>query len=294
MPIQETKAITTQIKKLNRIPTGIYTFDSIIRGGFPSGSLVLLSGDVGAGNREFAYSSAAMLSLLKSDVIKHSTVIAQLEGVLMKDESLKIPSSICYISFSQSKEGLLRELKLSFPPDFAGSLNNMVFKDFSNKCSSNLKIEVENTWLIVKEGEGILYLLKELISTLEFRAPESLVIIDSLTSLMRTCCFDWSNFIRFLEYIQKRSKKWDGLVYLLLGKGILEKTKEEEIMDLADGVLIFDWVQDGFSRQQAIHMKKFIGLMPNLAKDNIVRFDTMVTNTDGFMVINVKHISGRQ
>lgn len=294
MPVQETKAIATQIKKLSRIPTGIYTFDSIIRGGFPSGSLVLLSAEVGAGNREFAYTSAAMLSLLKTDLIKYNTVIAQLEGPLMKDESLKLPASICYISFSQSKEDLLMELKRSFPPDFAGSLNSMVFKDFSNNGPYNPKIEVEKNWLFAKEGEGSLHLLKELISTLESRAPESLVIIDSLTSLMRACCFDWRNFIRFLEYIQKRSKRWDGLVYLLLGKGILENTKEEEVMDLVDGVLVFDWVQDGFLRQQAIHMKKFTGLMPNLAKDNIVRFDTMVTNTDGFMVINVKHISGRQ
>lgn len=41
-------------------------------------------------------------------------------------------------------------------------------------------------------------------------------------------------------------------------------------------------------------MKKFRGLMPYVAKDNIVRFDTMVTDTDGFMVINVKRISGRK
>jgi archaellum biogenesis ATPase FlaH len=235
-----------------------------------------------------------MLSLLKNDLIKNNTVIAQLDGLLMKDESLKLPASICYISFSQSKEDLLRELKRSFPPDFAGSLNSMVFKEFSKKGFYNPKIEVENNCLFVNEGEEILHLLKELISTLEFRAPDSLVIIDSLTSLMRACCFDWRNVIRFLEYIQKRSKSWDGLVYLLQGKGILENTKEEEVMDLVDGVLEFDWVQDRFLRQQAIHMKKFTGLMPNLAKDNIVRFDTMVTNTDGFMVINVKHISGRQ
>lgn len=298
MVSEEKKAITTQIKKFNRIPTGIYSFDSIIRGGFPSGSLVLLSGEVGAGNKEFAYTSAAMLSILKNDPAKYGTMIKQLNSLLIKDENLKLPDNICYISFNQSKESFIMELERSFAQEFPSSLKNIFFKDFSSKYFKKISLALDSkgNWPTNKKmtDEDHLNLLKDLISELDLHAPNSIVIIDSLTKLIRACDFDWRFFILFLENLQSRSKKWDGLVYLLLGKGILANRKEEEIMDLVDGVLVFEWVQDGFSRQQAIHMRKFIGLMPHIANDNIVRFDTAVTDTDGFMVINVRHISGRK
>lgn len=297
MVSEDKKANTTQIKKFKRIPTGIYSFDSIIRGGFPSGSLVLLSGEVGAGNKEFAYTSAAMLSMLKNDPAKHSAMIKQLNSLLIKDENLKLPENICYISFNQSKESFITELERSLAQEFSSSLKNIFFKDFSSMYFESMSsiLDAKGNWPIKNmTDKDHLDLLKDLISELDLHAPNSIVIIDSLTKLIRACDFDWRFLVLFLENLQSRSKKWDGLVYLLLGKGILTNRKEEEIMDLADGVLVFEWVQDGFSRQQAIHMRKFLGLMPHIAKDNIVRFDTTVTDTDGFMVINVRHISGRK
>jgi hypothetical protein len=41
-------------------------------------------------------------------------------------------------------------------------------------------------------------------------------------------------------------------------------------------------------------MKKFRGVMPHIARDYIIRFNTMVTNSDGFVVTNVKRIFGRK
>ncbi|MCX6687337.1 MAG: hypothetical protein NT112_02980, partial [Methanoregula sp.] len=42
---------------VQRIPTGIASLDPILEGGVPTGSVVLLLGDTGAGNYEFVYSS---------------------------------------------------------------------------------------------------------------------------------------------------------------------------------------------------------------------------------------------
>lgn len=288
--------------KLSRIPTGISSLDSIIKGGFPSGSLVLLIGDVGAGNREFAYTSAVMLSLLKSDPAMYNAMKQQLGTLLMEKEELKLTSGICYISFIHSKDEILMELERSFPPGYANALsNNMFFKDFSSmyfKTSISPALCVEDTTSIniLKSVGGVRGLLNELVSVLEANAPNNLVIIDSLTNLIRICnkSMNWQELISFLEDLQQRAKKWDGLVYLLLGRGIFESMKEEEVMDVADGVLIFEWIRETFSIQQTMYMKKFTGLMPHLTKDNIVRFDSMVTNTDGFVVINVKRISGRK
>ncbi len=283
---------------LTRLPTGIPTFDSIIKGGFPSGSLVLLTGDVGAGNIEFAYTSAAMLSMLKGSPDKYRQVKEQL-GVLMttKDEELKLPEKICYISFTRSKEDILKELNHSFSPELVSVLSeNMIFEDLSQSSvfpGKDIGWMSMNSFRSVDEERE---LLNKLTTILDTCATNNLVIIDSLTSLFHACNrhMTWNDRISFLEEVQRKSKKWDGLVFLLLGKGIFESMKEEDMMDVADGDLVFEWFEEGFARQQAMYMKKFRGVMPHIARDFIIRFDTMVTNTEGFVVTNVKRIFGRK
>jgi KaiC/GvpD/RAD55 family RecA-like ATPase len=282
---------------LTRIPTGIPTLDTIIRGGLPSGSLVLLTGEVGAGNTEFAYTSAAMLSILKNQPERYEVVKEQLGILMMKDEELKLPESICYISFNHSKEDILKEFRHAFSPELISALlEKMIFTDLSPAC---LFPGSSDDWLSVKALRSVdeeNQLLKKLIEVLDKNAPDRVVIIDSLTSLFHACerIMTWGDRVSFIEELQRKSKKWDGLVYMMLGRGILDSMKEEELMDIADGVLVFEWFQEGFSRQQAMYMKKFRGIMPHIARDYIVRFDTMVTNNEGFIVTNVKRIFGRE
>jgi archaellum biogenesis ATPase FlaH len=283
--------------KLYKIPTGVGTFDPIIRGGFPSGSLLLLIGEAGAGSMEFAYTSASMLSLLKSNPELCDSTKKQLDAFMVNNESLKLPDTICYISFSHSKEDIKAELEYSFPHGFTGAFDSkgFIFKDFSSFCPECTTLETNNSWKSMKgiRHEEKQLILRELISTLEFYSCNGLVIIDSLASLRRACCLEWADFSSFLEELQKKSKKWGGMIYLQLGSGIFEKNQEEEIMDIVDGVLVFEWAQEGFSRQQTMYMRKSRGVLPNIIKDNMVRFDTMVTNTEGYVVTNVKRISGR-
>ena len=280
-----------------RIPTGIPTLDTIIKGGFPSGSLVLLTGEVGAGNTEFAYTSAAMLSILKSNPERFRMLKEQLSILIMKDEEMRLPEKICYISFSHSKEDILTEFKHAFSPELISELSEkMIFTDMSPAsvfpCNGD-------EWLCIKTLRSLdeeSQFLKKLISILDTCAPNSVVIIDSLNSLIHSCnrLMTWCDTISFIEELQRKSKKWDGLVYLMLGRGILDNNKEEEIMNITDGVLVFEWFIEGFSRQQAMYMTKFRGIMPHIARDNIVRFDTTVTNNEGFVVTNVKRIFGKK
>ena len=294
---QETIAKNTPLMgKLYKIPTGVVTFDPILRGGFPSGSLILLIGEAGAGNMEFAYTSAAILSLLKSNPALYDSTKKQLDAFMIHNESLKLPDTICYISFSHNKEDIMKELEHSFPHEFPGAFNSkgFIFKDFSSFYPECITLETDNGWKSMKGRQGEKQvILRELISTLDFHAQNSLVIIDSLAHLRRVCCLEWADFSSFLEELQKKSKKWGGMIYLQLGSGIFEKNQEEEIMDIVDGVLVFEWAQEAFSRQQTMYMRKSRGVLPNIIKDNMVRFDTRVTNTDGFVVTNVKRISGR-
>ena len=289
------KVITITI---NRIPTAIPTLDTIIRGGFPSGSLVLLIGDAGAGSTEFAYTSAALHSMLKKNPDIKRSATDQLKILLQKDENLKFPEKMCYISFTHTKEDLLAELAHAFTPDFPEALSgNMVFSDLS--AGSLFPGCNKEDWQSIKSFKSVdeeREIMKELVAALEANAPGNLVIIDSLTSLFRACSrfMTWNDSVAFLEELQRKSKKWGGLVYILLGKGVFDSMKEEEMMGVVDGVLVFEWFEEGFARQQGMYMKKFRGVMPHVAKDFIIRFDTMVTNTEGFVVTNVKRIFGRK
>ena len=48
-----------------RMPTGIGSFDPVMEGGVPPGSVMLLLGDIGAGSFEFVYTSIINLATLK-------------------------------------------------------------------------------------------------------------------------------------------------------------------------------------------------------------------------------------
>src|SRR2546428_825233 len=50
--------------RVRKVPTGIADLDSIVDGGFPSGSTILLLGDVGAGMQEYVYTASAKTSLV--------------------------------------------------------------------------------------------------------------------------------------------------------------------------------------------------------------------------------------
>ncbi len=288
--------------ELGKIPTGIESLDSLIMGGIPSGSFVMLVGEVGAGNVEFAYTSAVKLVNLKNDPILHASVKEQIErdGV----EYLVVPEKICYISFTRSKNDVLKEIARSFPPQFARVFrDNMFFKDFSSLYYSGSVApaswlsNAEKIDLSVLKGGGSKKLLEELISFLDANAPHNLVIIDSITNLVRACSdtVEWFDLVSFLSMLQRVSKRWDCLIYGLMTANIFEPSKETEILDCGDGIMVFDWyIKSTFQRQQTMYVKKFRGLMPHMAKDNLATFETNVTSLDGFNVTNVKRISGKR
>jgi len=256
----------------HRIATGIKSLDPIIKGGFPSGSFIVLLGEMGAGNIEFAYTTMIMS---------------------------RLDQKKSYVSMTRSKEDILNEIAFGFSKENSCAIkDNLNFHDsskqfFSNSCVPSKwlseKISFE-TLIEPKAGEN---LLDELVSFLDKNASGSLVIIDSLTSLAQY--FEefktWNELLFFLRALQKKSKQWNGVVYAILSKNVFERRKEESIMDCADGALVFEWVETGVAqRQQIMYIKKFGGLLPTLEKDNIANFEIKIMPETGFQVTNVKQI----
>ena len=116
---------------LQKIPSGISSLDIAIKGGFPSGSVILLLGEGGSGNFELAYTSAVMLSRLMSDSEYYATVKRQMENI-SGGEKLKIPDKVCYISLARSRKDILQEMYRIFSSEYLSTFQKLViFKDLS-------------------------------------------------------------------------------------------------------------------------------------------------------------------
>lgn len=279
--------------KLSRIPTGIDSLDYILQGGLPSGSLVLLLGDLGAGDFEFAITSCVSL----------------LNGQEKKGTTGTSPVKVIYISITRSEGDIMKEIAFSFP-EFYGLLQKNIeekrfnIKDFSDSFFAGSFIPA--TWLSAYESSDSIESLKwndekrnmleALIGYLDKNAKDSLIIIDSLTALAQYCLekIKWSDMILFLRGLQKASKKWDGLVYAILNKGIFQNSEQEGIMECMDGVFVFDWEKLGYTqRNRIMYLKKFRGLLPGVEQENIVNFETQISPQKGFEVSNIKRVRGR-
>ncbi|QLH74346.1 MAG: recombinase RecA [Methanomassiliicoccales archaeon] len=274
-----------------RIPTGVADFDSIIKGGMPPGSVVLLLGDLGAGQNEYVITSAAKLSIVKESPESATFYL----GSMLREKLM--PDKICYVTFSRSKEDILQEIKMSFNSDFYESFaKNVIFKDFSN--SYFRQTLVPRGW--TGEGASALFsnngeenLLEGLVTYLDENAKGNMVIIDSLTDLLLSTKIEVQDLIAVLKGMQRISKKWGGVIYLLMTKDVVDEKKQRMIMDSVDGALVFEWSKVGTSsrRQRYIHVEKFMSILPHLDKERVARFATTVTAQSGLVVIDTERIA---
>jgi len=273
-----------------RVPTGVADFDSIIQGGMPLGSVVLLLGDVGGGGLEFALTSAAKIGIVKEFPDTRNFMLGD------AGKGGQLPDKMCYVTFSRSRDDVLREVKMSFNKDFYESLNsNLVFKDFSKDYF--MHTVVPTSW-VGSDQSGLFSdkkqdgLLESLVDFLDTHAPKSMVIIDSLTDLVVSESVDFQDMVALLKGIQRMSKKWGSVFYLVLTDEILDRKRQQMIIDSVDGVLKFEWAKFHHTskRQRYLYVEKFMSVLPHLDQERIARFATLITSQSGFVVINTERV----
>ena len=283
------------------MPTGIKTFDVNINDGFPAGSVILLLEDVGAGAREFIYTSIFNISQIKSDHDHFNSMKKKHKNLGDTDEintTLMLPNKICYISISKSKEDILKENAYAFHKGFYNAIKDeLIFKELSDIYFRHSI--VQNLWVSEKKGTmgfdctSDKNIIEEISAFLDEYAANNLVIIDSLTDLMmhETDYLNKNDIIMFLKGMARISKTWNGLIYLILSVNILEKQLQAIINDVVDGVLVFEWFDKGSVKMQRnLYISKFRGLIPQLEQNKIAKFETKITSDYGFEVSNVRKI----
>lgn len=274
--------------KVRKVPTGIADLDSIVDGGFPSGSTILLWGDIGAGMQEYVYTAASKTALVN----EHPEERHYYLGDHCDDSDL--PDRVCYVTFSRSKEIILQELATSFNEDYYRAFRDRtVFRDFSNVYFRHSV--VPPSWTLEQDlfDHPSTNVLEELVAFLDENGRDSMVVIDSLTDLAVSGIIEIRDLVTTIKGLQRAAKQWNGLVYLMLARGILESRHEQLLMDSTDGCLVFEWRMSPRSsaRQRYMYLEKFTGVLPHLARDKIARFPTMVSAIHGLVVVYMERIS---
>jgi KaiC/GvpD/RAD55 family RecA-like ATPase len=267
-----------------RVPTGISSLDPILDGGVPPGSVILLLGELGAGNYEFAFTSIVnTLALMKGPV----------------SENLSIPKEIRYVTFTRLKEDVRREIISSLHIEgLETSVDTIQFDDLSELYFDNSVVPDDwyshsdiITRLQKRTGhESILVQLSNVINTAK---PGSLVVFDSITDIATQTQIPniWQNLTGFFRGLQRISKQRGITCYLLLSQGILDSSHERELAEIADAVMLFKWEEStGLRRQRVMYFEKFRGVMPHLEERDLVKFAVKITATSGFEVSNIRVI----
>lgn len=265
------------------MPTGISSLDPVLDGGVPPGSVVLLVGEQGAGNREFVQSSMIYLSKMKA---------AGRSG-----ENRILPEQMIYISFTRLTSSIIDEIKISYKEDLVeGIEENISFIDLSNfyfeksivprgwYSQSSLLSGMDKT----KASDN---LIAELTNSLRKIKNKSLIIIDSLTDLSTTITGpeDWKQLVGFLKGLQRVSKTWKSTIYILASEGIFEHNRLMEIADCCDAIIDFRWEETtARKRQRIMYFVKFSGAMPHLEENDLVKFASKITTEAGFEVSNIR------
>ena len=276
---------------MKKIPTGVSDLDTIIKGGLPAGSVVLLLTEIGAGGLEYLYTSSAKLLRVKKSPRDVSIILGdECKGSIL-------PEEVYYITFSRSKQDILEEVKISFNQDYYDAIEeDLHFKDFSN--SYFRRTMVPNSWtrenhqpsLFGDESDS--NILEELVEFLEEKAPENMVVIDSLTDLLTNTSIENDKLVTVIKGMRRASKKWGGVIYLLLTKGIMDRSTEYLLIDSVDGVMSFEWSKSRHTskRQRYMFLEKFMSVLPHLKREKIARFTAEVTDFAGYNVVNYEKI----
>ncbi|HTD81885.1 MAG TPA: recombinase RecA, partial [Thermoplasmata archaeon] len=168
-----------------------------------------------------------------------------------------------------------------------------IFRDFSAAYFRNSVVpsswtQQENPFEARSEN-----VLEGLVSFLDENARGALVVVDSLTDLVEGEAVEMRDLVTTVKGLQRATKEWGGITYLLLTRGILEKRFEQMVIDSVDGCLTFEWRTYAHSsnRQRYMYIEKFTSVLPHLKRDKIARFPTMVTSNQGLVVVYMERIS---
>lgn len=275
------------------IPFGVSRLDGRIGGGAPEGSVVLLSGEAGAGAREFVYTSAVLNGLQTADADLFDLHYGDLQGDAVT------PEDIHYVSFTADEAELRREISFTMDEEIVeAGLDSVTFADLSPEYFQ--LSPVPRAWYSGKHqtiadlgqsDNDRRDVLEAFADYLDEHAQGSLVVVDSLTDLIgaRKEDMDFSDVVLTLKGLRKAARDWDGLILLHLTRDAVTEEEFGSLMTSVDGTVQFEWERGGNERVRTMFVREFRGVLSRLEEEDIVQFETEVHDA-GFDVTDVRKI----
>lgn len=277
---------------MHSLPFGVARLDSTLGGGGPPGNVVLLSGESGAGAREFLYTSAAMNALGHADPDLFDLYYGDLEP------SAQLPPEIHYVSFTSEPDAIRREMEYTMADEIVdAAVDEINFRDLSPEYFQLSPIPRE--WYAGETSEitdlsnrgrrdGPLSALGEYLNR---NASGNLVVVDSITDLVSSISdeMEWSDIAMLMKGLNKAAYHWEGLILLLVNEDTLTETELGTLMDAAGGTLGFSWETGGSQRARTMVVREFRGVLSQLGEENIVKFETEI-HEGGLDISDVRKI----
>lgn len=277
---------------MDRLPFGIRRLDSTIGGGAPAGSVVLLSGDAGAGAREFIYTAALMNALVETDPDLFELYYGDL------DDGVTAPPAVHYVSFTAEKRQLRTEMSLAMDDEIVETaVDGITFHDLSSEFFRLSPVPrewyTERASLIADLGDSTdrMSLPEALGDTLTQFAPGNLVIVDSIADLVDVPndVLSWDDIPVLLKGISRAAFEWGGLVLVHVNRESLDDSRLGQLVDAADGTLSFEWESGGSTRDRTMVVNQFRGVLSRIEAEDIVQFETEIGDS-GFDISDVRKI----
>jgi KaiC/GvpD/RAD55 family RecA-like ATPase len=277
---------------MSQIPFGVSRLDSIIGGGAPPGNVVMLTGEFGAGAREFLYTTAVMNALYHRD----PELFDLYYGDLHPDAT--VPEEIHYLSFTADESYLRREMSYTMDEEIVETAAPEInFRDFSPEYFQLSPIPRE--WYVGEtasvrdlgrshDRDDILAALGDYLTQ---HAVDSLIAIDSLTDLVGAISdeMSWSTIAMVMKGLAKAAHRWGGLIVLLVSEATLTDTQLGMLMESSGGTLRFAWESGGSQRARTMVVEEFRGVLSRLEEENIIRFEVEIHEA-GLDVSDVRKI----
>ncbi|WP_318568460.1 HTR-like protein [Salinigranum marinum] len=277
---------------MNTVPFGVSRLDSLVDGGAPQGSVVLLASESGAGGREFLYTSAVMNTIARIDEELFELHYGELAG------DATPPPEVHYVSFTADEAYLTRQMGFTMDPELVDRAAEQIrFADLSREYFHPSPVPRE--WYLGEtsalrdlgtrqEHDDVLEAFGTYLSE---HATDSLVVIDSVTDLVAAVSDEttWSDIALVLKGLSKAAHQWGGLILLLVNRETLEDGELGLLKDAVDGTFCFEWESGGSKRARTMVVQEFRGVLSRLEDENIVQFETEI-HDGGFDISDIRKI----
>ena len=277
---------------MDRIPFGVGELDSVLGGGAPEGSVVLVAGESGAGAREFAYTSTAMNALARVDEETFDLYYGDVA------DSATVPPEVHYLSFTTDAGYIERELRYTMADEIVdAAVDGIEFVDLSPEYFQLSPIPRE--WYMGETSsihdlgttgnrDGVLSALGEYLSA---NAAGNLVVVDAVTDLVGASGgeVEWADVAMLVRGLAKAVHSWGGLLLALVNTDTITDQQLGQLVDGSGGTLQFSWESGGSKRARTMVVREFRGVLSQLESENIVRFETEI-HDGGLDISDVRKI----